>query len=69
MMMCFCLPRKFVVAKDNVALMYYAPGKQREYNAFVLDKSYYGPYDETTCIDWTDDSKSVRTFNSAELLV
>lgn len=49
--------RKFVVTKDNVALMYHAPGKQREFNAFVLDKSYYGPYDETTCIDWTDDSK------------
>lgn len=49
--------RKFVVTKENVALMYHAPGKQREFNAFVLDKSYYGPYDETTCIDWTTDSK------------
>ncbi|XP_069491780.1 periodic tryptophan protein 2 homolog isoform X2 [Ambystoma mexicanum] len=49
--------RKFVITKDNVALMYHAPGKKREFNAFVLDKSYYGPYDETTCIDWTDDSK------------
>ncbi|XP_061128225.1 PWP2 small subunit processome component [Syngnathus typhle] len=49
--------RKFVVTKENVALMYHAPGKQQEFNAFVLDKSYYGPYDETTCIDWTDDSK------------
>ncbi|MFT7818206.1 periodic tryptophan protein 2 homolog [Arapaima gigas] len=49
--------RSFVVTKENVALMYHAPGKTREFNAFVLDKSYYGPYDETTCIDWTDDSK------------
>ncbi|KAJ8004026.1 hypothetical protein DPEC_G00154520 [Dallia pectoralis] len=49
--------RKFVVTKDNVALMYHAPGRNREFNAFVLDKTYYGPYDETTCIDWTDDSK------------
>ncbi|KAA8579463.1 hypothetical protein FQN60_006556 [Etheostoma spectabile] len=24
---------------------------------FSPDGSYYGPYDETTCIDWTDDSK------------
>lgn len=54
---CFSLYRKFVVTKENVALMYHAPGKTREFNAFVLDKSYYGPYDETTCIDWTDDSK------------
>ncbi|KAM4700916.1 periodic tryptophan protein 2 homolog [Discoglossus pictus] len=37
--------------------MYHAPGKCQEFNAFVLDKSFYGPYDETTCIDWTDDSK------------
>ncbi|KAG5852379.1 hypothetical protein ANANG_G00061770 [Anguilla anguilla] len=49
--------RKFIVTKENVALMYHAPGKKREFNAFALDKSYYGPYDETTCIDWTDDSK------------
>uniref|UniRef100_A0A4W5RDC0 PWP2 small subunit processome component n=1 Tax=Hucho hucho TaxID=62062 RepID=A0A4W5RDC0_9TELE len=49
--------RSFVVTKENVALMYHAPGRNREFNAFVLDKSYYGPYDETTCIDWTDDSK------------
>uniref|UniRef100_A0A3B4CL73 Small-subunit processome Utp12 domain-containing protein n=1 Tax=Pygocentrus nattereri TaxID=42514 RepID=A0A3B4CL73_PYGNA len=49
--------RSFVVTKENVALMYNAPGKNREFNAFALDKSYYGPYDETTCIDWTTDSK------------
>uniref|UniRef100_UPI00398EB067 PWP2 small subunit processome component n=1 Tax=Pristiophorus japonicus TaxID=55135 RepID=UPI00398EB067 len=49
--------RRFVVTKDNVVLMYHAPGKTREFNPFVLDKSYFGPYDETTCIDWTDDSK------------
>lgn len=51
--------RKFVVTKDNLAYLYHAPGKKREFNAFVLDKTYYGPYDETTCIDWTDDSKWV----------
>lgn len=49
--------RKFVITKDNVALMYYAPGRKRDFNAFQLDKSYYGPYDDTTCIDWTSDSK------------
>ena len=49
--------RKFVVTKGNIAQMYHAPGKKREFNAFVLDKTYFGPYDETTCIDWTDDSR------------
>lgn len=48
-----------MITKENVALMYHAPGKKREFNAFQLDKSYYGPYDETTCIDWTTDSKYV----------
>ena len=52
-----CFDRKLVVTKENVALLYHAPGKHREYNALVLDKTYYGPYDETTCIDWTTDSK------------
>uniref|UniRef100_A0A8C8YGD5 Periodic tryptophan protein 2 homolog n=1 Tax=Prolemur simus TaxID=1328070 RepID=A0A8C8YGD5_PROSS len=49
--------RRFVVTKGNLAQMYHAPGKKREFNAFVLDKTYFGPYDETTCIDWTDDSR------------
>ncbi|XP_045396740.1 periodic tryptophan protein 2 homolog isoform X2 [Lemur catta] len=49
--------RRFVVTKGNLAQMYHAPGKRREFNAFVLDKTYFGPYDETTCIDWTDDSR------------
>ncbi|KAB1283819.1 Periodic tryptophan protein 2-like protein [Camelus dromedarius] len=49
--------RKFVVTKGNIAQMYHAPGRKREFNAFILDKTYFGPYDETTCIDWTDDSR------------
>lgn len=56
--------RKFVITKKNVALMYDVPGKNREFNAFALEKSYYGPFDETTCIDWTDDSKCVKYFFS-----
>lgn len=43
--------------KENVALLYNAPGRQREFNALTLDKSYFGPYDQTTCVDWTDDSR------------
>lgn len=53
---CFCR-RKFVVTKGNIAQLYHAPGRKREFNAFVLDKTYFGPYDETTCIDWTEDSR------------
>lgn len=46
-----------MVAKGNLAQLYHAPGRKREFNAFVLDKTYFGPFDETTCIDWTDDSR------------
>lgn len=56
-----------MVTKGNVALMYHAPGKRREFNAFVLDKSYYGPYDETSCIDWTDDSRSALLLRASLL--
>uniref|UniRef100_UPI00358E2AAB periodic tryptophan protein 2 homolog isoform X2 n=1 Tax=Myxine glutinosa TaxID=7769 RepID=UPI00358E2AAB len=49
--------RRFVVTKENIALMYSAPGRSREFNPFALEKTYYGPYDETTCIDWSDDSR------------
>ncbi|XP_038616528.1 periodic tryptophan protein 2 homolog [Tachyglossus aculeatus] len=48
---------KFVITKENVAEMYHAPGNKREFNAFTRDTTYFGPYDETTCIDWTEDSK------------
>ncbi|KAG9473018.1 hypothetical protein GDO78_015312 [Eleutherodactylus coqui] len=49
--------KKFLVCKGSVVLMYHAPGKRREFNAFVLEKSYFGPVDDTMCVDWTDDSK------------
>ncbi|KAM5127061.1 periodic tryptophan protein 2 homolog [Mantella aurantiaca] len=49
--------RRFVVCRGSLALLYHAPGRRREFNAFALDKTFYGPYDETTCIDWTDDSR------------
>ncbi|KAL4230154.1 U3 snoRNP protein [Mactra antiquata] len=49
---------KFAVTRDSKVLVFHAPGKTREYNPFVLDRIFYGPYDETTCLDWTDDSKA-----------
>lgn len=35
--------------------MYYVFGKKWEFNVFVLDKIYFGFYDEIICIDWMDD--------------
>lgn len=28
-----------------------------EYNAFVMERVFHGAYDETTCLDWSSDSR------------
>uniref|UniRef100_F6VRH3 Periodic tryptophan protein 2 homolog n=1 Tax=Ciona intestinalis TaxID=7719 RepID=F6VRH3_CIOIN len=50
--------RKFAVTKDNLVLVYHAPGMSRELNPFQLQRTFYGAYGETTCIDWTTDSRA-----------
>eukprot|EP00058_Branchiostoma_floridae_P012668 XP_002598156.1 hypothetical protein BRAFLDRAFT_123300 [Branchiostoma floridae] len=49
--------RKFAVTRENHTLVYHAPGKTHDFNPFRLYRSYHGPYDDATCIDWTDDSR------------
>nr|CAB3265326.1 periodic tryptophan protein 2 homolog [Phallusia mammillata] len=49
--------KKFAVCKDNVILMYHAPGKTMSLNPFSLYRTFYGAYNDVTCIDWTDDSR------------
>jgi len=39
-------------------LVYNTPGKTKNPNPFIIDRTYYGAYNETTCIDWTTDSKA-----------
>lgn len=36
--------------------MYNAPGKNKEFNPFLLIRTFYGAYDENVCLDWTSDS-------------
>lgn len=51
--------RKLAIAKENVALVYTTPSSNsREFNPLRLHRTFYGAYDETTCIDWTSDSKA-----------
>ncbi|XP_063970652.1 periodic tryptophan protein 2 homolog [Lytechinus pictus] len=51
--------KKLAVTKENVALVYTTPcSTSREFNPLMLHRTYYGAYDETTCIDWTSDSKA-----------
>ncbi|CAK8686566.1 unnamed protein product [Clavelina lepadiformis] len=50
--------KKFAVTKDNLVLVYHAPGKSRVINPFQLYRTFYGAYGETTSIDWTTDSRA-----------
>eukprot|EP00057_Strongylocentrotus_purpuratus_P000387 XP_001175743.2 PREDICTED: periodic tryptophan protein 2 homolog isoform X2 [Strongylocentrotus purpuratus] len=51
--------KKLAVTKENVALVYTTPcSSSREFNPLTLHRTYYGAYDETTCIDWTSDSRA-----------
>ncbi|CAC5425132.1 PWP2 [Mytilus coruscus] len=49
--------KKFAVTREDKIMLFHAPGKTREFNPFVLQRTFYGAYDETVCIDWTTDSR------------
>lgn len=51
--------RKFAATRNNMVQVFYAPGKTKEFNPFVLYRTFYGAYDETVCIDWTTDSRYI----------
>ena len=38
-------------------LLYHAPGKNKEFNPFLLIRTFYGAYDDNVCLDWTSDSR------------
>jgi len=54
---CVYCCRKVAVTQDNNVLVFHAPGQTIEFNPFVLYRTFYGAYDETSCIDWTSDSR------------
>ncbi|XP_066156261.1 periodic tryptophan protein 2 homolog [Euwallacea fornicatus] len=50
--------KHFAVCKDNNVFVFKAPGPfSGEYNAFIMKRVFHGAYDETTCLDWSFDSK------------
>ncbi|XP_074651858.1 periodic tryptophan protein 2 homolog [Tubulanus polymorphus] len=49
--------KKFAITKNKIIQMFHAPGKTKEFNPFVPYRTFYGAFDETTCIDWTTDSR------------
>jgi len=50
--------KKVAVTQDHSVLVFHAPGQTIEFNPFVLYRTFYGAYDETTCIDWTTNSRA-----------
>ncbi|KAK3769873.1 hypothetical protein RRG08_036920 [Elysia crispata] len=52
---------KFAVTRDTVVQVFKAPGKTREFNPFVLYRTFPGHVDDTTSIDWTSDSRVLCT--------
>jgi len=47
----------FALTKENAVFVYLSPGLSREYNPFVLERTFHASFDETTSIDWSSDSK------------
>lgn len=49
----------FALTKDNAVFVYRTPGQQgrREYTPFALERVITTSYDETTCIEWSSDSR------------
>ncbi|XP_063909715.1 periodic tryptophan protein 2 homolog [Zophobas morio] len=50
--------KHFAVCKENNVFVFKAPGPlSGEYNAFIMERVFHGAYDETTCLDWSFDSR------------
>ncbi|BFZ24305.1 hypothetical protein BsWGS_27344 [Bradybaena similaris] len=52
---------KFAVLRDTVVQVFHAPGKTREFNPFVLYRTFPGHVDDTVSVDWTSDSRVLCT--------
>ncbi|CAG5124103.1 unnamed protein product, partial [Candidula unifasciata] len=52
---------KFAVLRDTVVQVFHAPGKTREFNPFVLHKTFPGHVDDTVSVDWSSDSRVLCT--------
>ena len=49
--------RKFAVCREDKVMVYYTPGTGKEFNPFQLQRTFYGAYDDTMCVDWSSDSR------------
>ncbi|XP_056631843.1 periodic tryptophan protein 2 homolog [Diorhabda sublineata] len=50
--------KHIAVCKENNVFVFKAPGPYSgEFNAFYMERVFHGAYDETTCLDWSFDSR------------
>ncbi|XP_022199019.2 periodic tryptophan protein 2 homolog [Nilaparvata lugens] len=50
----------FAVCKENNVFIYKAPGNfTGDYNPMEMVRVFHGCFDETTCVDWTSDSRVI----------
>eukprot|EP00741_Cyanophora_paradoxa_P002463 tig00000076_g2387.t1 len=49
----------FAIAVGKKIQVWFTPGMQREFHPFVLHRTFTGHFDDTTCIDWSPDSRFV----------
>ena len=57
----FLLPnlnvRYFAITHGRCVQVWHAPGHSKEFAPFSLYRSFPGQYDDTLCIDWSEDSR------------
>ena len=53
------LNRKFAVCKEDKVLLFHTPGRSKEFNPFLLKRTFYGAFETTVCLDWTSDSRAL----------
>lgn len=50
--------KHFALTKENGVFVYIAPGSnKRIFDPFVLERVFHGAFDDTTCLDWSHDSR------------
>nr|CAD7407640.1 unnamed protein product [Timema cristinae] len=50
--------KHFAVCKENKVFVFKAPGPYSgEFNPFIMERVFHGASDETTCLDWSFDSR------------
>ncbi|XP_066947733.1 periodic tryptophan protein 2 homolog [Macrobrachium rosenbergii] len=52
--------KHFALTKENAVFVYAAPGSSRRiFDPFVMEKVFHASYDDTSCLDWSFDSRVI----------